>query len=133
MTFTVTPTDLGLYLNDAEIKPDRAELMINLATSECLTVIDPLPDPARVVVLRVAARGYTTAMSAARQNQLAAAGSPIPLGGGGIYLTKMDKADLRRNSGTGGAFSVNLLDGYQGPPYLPVWDAGITVDELTTS
>jgi hypothetical protein len=78
-----------------------------------------------VIVKRVAARGYVTVTSA-RQYQLGMADTgfgtqPGPVGG--VYLTRADKADLRRIAGGGGAFSIDLLPAdYE--LCLPPWDNG---------
>lgn len=114
----ITPEDLGTYLNDDSLDQERAAKMIDLAQQLCESVISPLPDVAEVVVTRVAARGYVTT-TAARQYQLneadAAYGTmsgPV----GGVYLTRSDKTDLRRLSGGGGAFSIDVLPaGYVAP------------------
>lgn len=128
----VTPDDLALALNDAAINEPRAQMFIDDATLWCLTIIDPLPPIAVVVIKRIAGVAYTTTMSAARAQQLADAGSPMRGGGSGIRPTAQDRADLLRGSGNGGGFSINLLDGYDGP-VLPPWDTNTTIDSISTS
>ena len=106
----ITSEDLGTYLNDPSIDVGRAAFLIDQAQTLCESIVTPLPAIASVVVTRVAARAYVTIQST-RQQQLAAAGSPygaVP-SSGGVYLTQYDEADLRRGSGGGGAFSINLL------------------------
>lgn len=108
---TVEPEDLATSLNDVSINEDRAQHFIDRAVTLCQSIINPLPDEADVVVERVAARAYFSTTSA-RQYQLDAAEAafgtqPGPVGG--VYLTRADKADLRRLSGGGGAFSIDLL------------------------
>lgn len=115
----VTSDDLATYLNDASIQIDRADMMIFHAQALCESILSPLPANAAGIVIRVAGRGYVTTTSA-RGAQIAAGGSPFggaPGGFGGVYLTRSDKADLRRLSGSGGAaFSIDLLPaGYLAP------------------
>lgn len=106
---TVTSDDLAVSLNTSSINVDRAEAMITDAVVLCLTIVDPLPDAADVVVKRVAIRGYL--QPSAREYQMAASDPTlIPASpAGGVYLTRTDIADLRRMVGGGGAFSVPML------------------------
>lgn len=107
----VTPDDLGVYLNDSGINVGRASAMITDAQTLCETIVSPLPTAASVVVKRVAARAYVTTTTT-KGAQIAAAGSPFvgTVGSaGGVWLTRADKADLRRLAGSGGAFSIDPL------------------------
>lgn len=114
----VTATDLGVLLSDPTINQSRAEYLLDRAQTLCESIISPLPDAAAVIVERVAARAYVT-MTAARQVQLemADAAYGTQTGSvGGVYLTDADRADLRRLSGGGGAFNIDLLPaGYTVP------------------
>lgn len=137
MTVNVTTDDLALYLNDGNINVARAQKMIDRAMTLCESIVSPLPDAAAVVVERVAGRGYVTTTTV-RNAQLAAAGSPMggPGAAGGVWLSRTDKADLRRlGGGSGGSFTIDLLpQGYTAPPttlYVSPddgfggdWDAG---------
>jgi hypothetical protein len=107
----VTSDDLGVYLNDPDIDEDRATAMIADAQALCESVVATLPPAASVVVKRVAGRAYVSTTSAVRQAQIVAGGSPFGGGpsAGGVFLTRQDRADLRRMTGGGGAFSINLL------------------------
>lgn len=112
----VDPSDLSTYLNDPSILADsvataRAASFIADAQILCESIISPLPPAASVVVKRVAARGYVTVTSP-RQQQLNAAGAPFGATGtgmGGVWLSRADKADLRRLGGGGGAFTIDVL------------------------
>lgn len=117
-----TPVDLGLHMNDDQIYTARAQYLIGQAETLCLSIVDPLPAAAVVVVVRIAARAYVT-ITSQRAVQAAQKDNPFApvMAAGGVTLTKQDKADLRRFAGSGGAFTVNLLDGYC-PPALPPWD-----------
>lgn len=123
--------DLATYLNDPSIDIERAEAMIVRAQTLCESVLSPLPDAASVVVERVAGRGYVSAIG--RGKQVQASGSPFGAvaGAGAIYLTRYDKADLRRLAGGGGAFSIDLLPSGYVPPVstFPLGDVD-EIDEL---
>lgn len=122
----VEPSDLGTYLKDTTIDTGRAAAMIADAQTLCESIVSPLPTTASVVVKRVAARAYVTT-TVSRNGQAASAGSPIgatPGGGGGVYLTRGDKADLRRLAGGSSAFSIDPVETtYTLPTNLPYWDA----------
>ena len=124
----VYPDDLGTYLNDPNINTDRATEMIADAQTLCETILTPLPATAAVVVKRVAARGYVTTTTT-RAAQIQGAGSPFAGGvapvTGGVFLTRLDKADLRRMAGGGGAFSIDLLGPDYVTPCLPPWDEDV--------
>lgn len=117
-----SPDDLGLYMNDTDIYQDRAQYLIWQAEKLCLSVVNPLPAAADVIVVRVAARAYVT-ITSQRAVQAGQKDNPYapPPSAGGVYLTKADKADLRRLQGGGGGFSINMLANYC-PPVLPPWD-----------
>lgn len=119
----IDPADLGTYLNDVNLDPDRAALLIGQAQTLCETIIDPLPDAAAAVVMRVAGRAYQSVLSPRQLAAMVAAGQFTAAPGGGVYLTRYDIADLRRTSGSGGAFSIDLLPaGYVAPTYPPYYD-----------
>lgn len=108
-----SPDDLQTYLGDSSIDAARATLILQLAQNLCEAVVSPLPDTANAVVLEVAARAYVnpkqlgsaTLGTAHLQYGATGPGSPI----GGLYLSRQDKANLRRLAGSGGAFSIDPL------------------------
>lgn len=113
----VSPTaaTLGVYLATPDIDEARATLLIGQAENLCRSIVNPLPAGAEAVVLSVAARVYVNPSQATSQT----AGpfnvaQPFP----GLYLTRADKATLRRLGGVGGgAFSIDptsadVLSGY---------------------
>lgn len=121
---TVAPADLATYLG-AEVDEARAQFLIDRATDLCLSIVTPLPAGSDAVVLDVAARAFTNPTNASSQNvgpfQTSYGGAA-----GGLWLTKQNKATLRRLAGGSSAFSIdptpaNVLDGTvtQG---LPFWD-----------
>lgn len=120
MSAVVTADDLARAMNDVDIDVDRAEELIADAQTLCEGVVSPLPDGATVVIKRVAARAYVTTIT--RMAQAQAAGSPFgSTTGAGVWLSRMDKADLRRLAGGGGAFTINPLPADYSVT-LPPWD-----------
>lgn len=119
MTFTVTPADLSDFLG-VQVDVTRAVTVLNLAQQLCATIVAPLPDNALPVVIDVAARAYTNPVGASSQ-----VAGPFSTGGtpGGIYLTRVNKATLRRLAGGGGAFTVETCPDTAGDN-LPWWDYG---------
>lgn len=113
LSLPLQPTDLQMFLGIPTIDSDRASLILNAAQQLCESVVSPLPDNAAPVVLGVAARAYTNPMQLV-DSAIGTAhmqyGS-IPGGGaiGGLYLSRSDKANLRRLSGTSSAFSTSML------------------------
>lgn len=120
---TVTPTDFGTYLGNPGIDTDRAQLLIDLATQLCQSIINPLPVGADAVVLDVATRAYSNP-----QNVTAQAAAPFSVSygpvGGGLWLTRQNKATLRRLSGQGGAFTIDTMPATAGQG-LPAWEQDV--------
>lgn len=121
---TVAPADLATYLG-AEVDEARAQFLIDRATDLCESIVTPLPAGADAVVLDVAARAFINPTNASSQNVGPFQSSYGPAAGG-LWLTKQNKATLRRLAGGSSAFSIdptpaNVLDGTvtQG---LPFWD-----------
>lgn len=111
-TPVATPTDLGTYLNVATIDTNRATLILGMAQDLCETVVSPLPVTAKAVVLDVAARAFVNpqqladaSLGTAHLQYGAANGSVI----GGLYLSRTNKASLRRLAGRGMAFTADVM------------------------
>ena len=118
------PSDLATFLG-RDVDYDRANLMLSLASELCSTVVTPVPDTARSVILDVAARAYAN-ISAATQMGLGSGQISFGSGpSGGLWLTRANIAALRRAAGKGGAFSVDPTpaDAGQG---LPAHDVNTT-------
>lgn len=119
---TVTPNDLGTYLGGSNVDEARAEMLLGLAAQLCESVVAPLPAAADAVVLDVAARAYVNPQNVSQQGAgpftAAFAG-----GNGGLYLTRQNKATLRRLAGSGGAFTIDTMPATAGQA-LPWWDRG---------
>lgn len=105
---TVAPADLGTYLG-VELDATRAAYLLARATELCQSIVTPLPDGADAVVLDVAARAYSNPGNVASQG----VGSfNVSYGGaaGGLWLTRQNKATLRRLGGGSSAFSIDPVD-----------------------
>ncbi|MGZ4621461.1 MAG: hypothetical protein ACXVGF_04770 [Blastococcus sp.] len=115
----MTPADLGTYLG-ATVDDTRAQYLIDKATELCLSVCDPLPTTADAVILDVAARAYSNPGNVTSQG---AGPFPVTYGavGGGLWLTRQNKATLRRLNGGGGAFTIDTMPATAGQN-LPWWD-----------
>jgi hypothetical protein len=116
---TVTPADFGTYLG-ATVDTNRAQLLIDLASQLCESIIKPLPVGADAVVLDVATRAYSNPSNVTAQ---AAAPFSVSYGavGGGLWLTRQNKATLRRLAGSGGAFTIDTMPATAGAG-LPAWE-----------
>lgn len=123
---TVSPADLGTYLG-AEVDTDRAQFLIDKAVQLCESIITPLPDGGDTVVLDVAARAYSNPSNAQTQ---AAGPFSATFGalGGGLWLTRQNKATLRRLAGSGGAFTIETLPVDAGTG-LPWWGVSTPLDD----
>jgi len=118
---TVTPTDLGTYLGIA-IDPanDRAILLIDLATQLCQSIVSPLPDGGDAVVLDVVSRAWSNPTNAHQQGAGPFQASYGTVAGG-LWLTRANKATLRRLAGSGGAFTIETMPATAASG-LPWWD-----------
>jgi hypothetical protein len=97
--------DLRVYLGDETIDATRADLMLQMAQDLCTTIVNPLPTTAKAVVLAVAARVFDNPTAATTE----AIGGYSVARAGGLWLTRADKAALRRLAGGSGAFSIDTL------------------------
>jgi hypothetical protein len=120
---TVSPADLATYLG-AEVDATRAQYLLDRATDLCLSIASPLPAGADAVVLDVAARAFTNPGNVASQGVGPFNASYGPTGGG-LWLTRQNKATLRRLAGGSSAYSIDptpadVLDGTR-TQALPFW------------
>lgn len=127
----VTPDDLAALLGTA-VDEGRADTLIRLAQGLCLTVIDPVPASAAGVVLGIALRAYTNPQNV-QSEQAAVYGVNYGPVAGGLFMSKSDRATLRRLVQRGGAFTIDLTPDTAGQN-LPWWDrntwpGGIQVSE----
>lgn len=119
----VTTGDLSMYLG-VVVDEGRASLMLALAADLCSTIVSPLPDEARAVVLSCAARGYSNPQGVTYETTGPySVQRPYP----GLYLTRSERSALKRMAGVGGAFTINpladdVLVGYGDPLDYPTVD-----------
>ena len=114
----VTSADLALYLGQ-EVNEARADLLIEMAVSLVESIVNPAPDEARAVVLSSVARAYTNP-SGITTEMVGPYQATRP--SAGVYLTKGERATLRRLAGRSGAFSSDLLP--EGYPDFTLADEG---------
>ena len=116
---TVAPADLGTYLG-VTVDTTRAQYLIDRATDLCTSLVNPLPAGSDAVVLDVAARAYLNPGNVQADNggPYGATFGPV---GGGLWLTRQNKATLRRLGSGGGAFTIDTLPADAGSS-LPWWD-----------
>lgn len=106
-----TSDDLALYLGRT-VEQDRATLLLSLAQIKCERFVSPLPAAAKDIVLEVAGRAYNNVASATQIGMGSAFASLAGTGQGGVgglFLSRSNKAELRRLAGRAGAFSVDFL------------------------
>lgn len=100
-----TSTDLGTFLGNDSIDAERADLILEMAQDLCESIVSPLPATAKFVVLTVAARTWSNPEG----DTTATVGPYAVTRAPAMYLTKSDKATLRRLAGGSGAFSIDTL------------------------
>jgi hypothetical protein len=117
-------SDLGTYLSIPTIDTPRATLILDSAVALCQTIVTPLPVGASAVVLDVAARAWANPTNATSEG---AAPFSVNWGAvsGGLWLTKQNKAALRRLAGLGGAFTFDPTPSDAGSGLQP-WDQNTT-------
>lgn len=122
----VSSDDLGTYLNVASIDAARADQILWLAQTLCESVVTPLPTGAEAVILDVAARAWVNPTNSQTTSDTAGPFSETTsysAVAGGLWLTRQNKAVLRRLAGSGGAFTIDAAPATAGTS-LPWWDTG---------
>lgn len=100
----VTVDDLAVFVNDSSLDQARGQLMLDAAVGLCATVVSPVPETAKGVVLGIAARalanpeGVTGETVGAYSVQRPAAG---------VYLLRGERTALKALAGRGGAFTID--------------------------
>lgn len=125
----ISPEDLGVYLDATVTNVSRAEFIISKAQALCESIVTPLPTGADAVVLDVTVRAWNNPTS---RHTAALGTASVGYGAGsaaigGLYLTRANKADLRRLAGRGGAFAIDMLPADLTLPAVP-WDSGVEVE-----
>lgn len=102
------PSDLQTYLGLSTIDSARATLILKLAQDKCEAIVNPLPTTAQGVVLDIAARAFSNPQNVASQN-VGPFGANYGAVSGGLWLTKANRAELRRLAGGSSAFSADTM------------------------
>jgi len=101
---SVTSDDLGSFLG-VDVDEDRATFVLDLVMGEAATIVTPVPDGAKAVILSASARIYSNPTGVSQEligpYQTSRAASNL--------LTKSERSSLRRAAGGGGAFMVDPL------------------------
>lgn len=112
MPTITTADDLALLL-DEDVDAARMDLVLDLAEGLAMPIAgNPLPAAAKATILAIAARAFSNPASTGQQGLgsgqvtfQAPGGMPV----GGLYLSRTDKAALRRAKAAGAAFTISLL------------------------
>jgi len=104
MALSVAAEDLANFLG-SDVDEDRADFILDLIVAEAASLVSPVPDGAKGVVLVAAARAYSNPTGATQElvgpYQFSRPGANL--------LTKAERASIRRHGGGGGAFHVDPL------------------------
>ena len=129
MAFTVTPAELQTFLAIDTIDVPRATQLLQFAADLASSIVTPLPDTAKGIVLAVAGRAYTNVSSAHSVGlgsaQVSFGGTGASTGVGGLWLSRSDITTLRRLAGASGAFTIDPTPADAGTG-LPPWDLNVT-------
>jgi hypothetical protein len=112
----VTTEELRLYLGLAEIDADRAALLLEQAASLARSIIDPLPDGAKAVILSMAGRAYANPQGISGET---IGPYSVQRPQAGLYMTRDERRTLARLAGRGGAFTVDPTPADATP--VPTW------------
>lgn len=115
----VTTEELRLFLGVAEIDDDRAVLLLGQAASLARSIVDPLPDGAKAVVLSMAGRAYANPQGISGET---IGPYSVQRPQAGLYMTRDERRTLSRLAGRGGAFTVDPTPVDAGPVWPPVVD-----------
>jgi len=103
----VSTDDLATFLGlTGNLDTARAQQLLDLAVDLCTAVVNPLPSTALAVVLSAAGRAYSNPTGVTTE---AAGPFQVTRPSAGVYLTKSERSALRLLTGSGGAFSFDLL------------------------
>jgi hypothetical protein len=104
---TVTYSDLSSFLGVSfdVTEQTRATFILGLVMGEAGSIVSPVPDGAKGIILSAAARAYSNPTQVSQEligpYQTSRPSQPM--------LTKAERSALRRHAGGGGAFSFDLL------------------------
>lgn len=100
----VTAEELGLYLNVTEIDGIRADFLLEQAVTLAASIISPVPDSAKPVILAAAGRAYANPQGVSQET---VGPYTVQRPQAGLYFTRAEQAILKRLGGRGGAFTVD--------------------------
>lgn len=134
MTLVVTAAEVDLYLNlGGTINTERADFIIDMVMDDAASVVYPVPDAAKGVIVTAAARIYGNPQALAAESVGPfSANYPTPA----AYLTRRERARLRRLAGRmAGAYTVDPTPADASPAgsWPPVWDWDDPFDGLAWS
>ena len=116
----VTAEDLALYLGLDQIDGTRADFLLQQALTLAASIVSPVPDTAKPVILAAAGRAYANPQGVT-QETVGPYSVQRPLAG--LYFTRAEQAILKRLGGRGGAFTVDPTPATANPgvtwPYDP--------------
>lgn len=123
----VTPDDIGTYLGIDVTQPGVEQRLIQIlgyAQSQCESIVTPLIPADAAVIVDVTVRAFSNPTNA---DASAVIGGSVNWGlvSGGLWLTKQNRATLRRNHGLGGAFTFDPTPVDAGTGLQP-WDQNVT-------
>lgn len=129
----VSVDDFAVYVNNPDLDRSRARAVLDLAQQLCETITTPLPAGAGIVVMDVAERAYSNPTALQSQglgfyNDEGTAQTSV----GGLYLTRENKATLKRLKGSSRAFTIDVMPSTAGQN-LPWWDVNQTSTDVATS
>lgn len=101
----LTSDDLATFLGSA-VDADRATQLIAWVMDEAKSFVNPVPSTAASVVLQAVTRIYTNPSGVTQE----LVGPYQATKAGGALFNKGERAALLRLSGSGGAYSFDLLD-----------------------
>lgn len=109
----VVADDLRLYMGVDDIDDARADLLLDSIISLCEAIVTPLTEAAKPVVLSATARAYANPPGGVTSELVGPYQASRPAGG--IYLTKGERAALRRSNASGGSFAISTIPATASP------------------
>lgn len=100
----VTTEELRLYLGLSEIDTERAALLLEQAAGLARSIVDPLPDGAKAVVLSMAGRAYANPQGISGET-IGPYNVQRPMAG--LYMMRDERRTLNRLAGRGGAYTID--------------------------
>lgn len=100
----VTADELGLYLGLDTIDGDRADFLLEQALTLAASIVSPVPDTAKPVILAAAGRAYANPQGVTQETVGPYSVQRPPAG---LYFTRPEQAILKRLAGRGGAFTID--------------------------